>query len=99
MQGQGLTAYKSVGLAIKLYHGFDWLTVRRIVPAEWETYGRAVAQVNGNQYFGFSRDLGHAKSTGFRTLFFIATELHRVIGGVQTFRDSLPSANVRKFKH
>ncbi|KAG5870157.1 hypothetical protein JTB14_032449 [Gonioctena quinquepunctata] len=79
--GGGLTAYLTIREAIKEYKDFDWGYISLCFPQEWAGFETAVQTVGGNQYYGFRKDLGDAKSTHFKSLAWVAKELLIKAGG------------------
>ncbi|KAG5871292.1 hypothetical protein JTB14_030414 [Gonioctena quinquepunctata] len=67
--------------AIKDYTDFDWGYISLCFPQEWARFETAVRTVGGNQYYGFRKELGDAKSTNFKSLAWVAKELLIKAGG------------------
>nr|QPL15389.1 nucleoprotein [Neuropteran chu-related virus OKIAV150] len=87
--GGGLTVFNTVGKAIMTYQDFPWAQIEQLYPEEFARFIQAVGFVNGNQYFGFRRDLGPARSTLFKSLGYVAKELLVKIGGMNSLNSYL----------
>lgn len=73
--GSGLTAFISIGRAIRAFPDFGWDRINKVLRDDVVAFGLAVTAVNGNPYYGYRRDLGPAKSTNFKNLAWVAKEL------------------------
>nr|QMP82322.1 nucleocapsid protein [Coleopteran chu-related virus OKIAV151] len=79
--GGGLTAFVTIGRAMRLYNDFPWAEIAAIMPADFTNYTNAVRAVNGNLYYGFNADLGPARSTLYKNLAYVGKELLVKVGG------------------
>lgn len=71
----GLTSLVTIGRAILKYNDFPWARLNALTGGEVTNYGVAVNLVNGNQYYGFNKSLGAARSTQYSSLGYVAKEL------------------------
>lgn len=83
----GLTAFCVTGKAVRTYGDFPWARVAHLLSSEWTNYMAAVRLVNGNAFYGFSRDLGVVKSTNYKSLTWVCKELLIRIGGQETLNN------------
>lgn len=77
----GLTQLIVISEALKDYPDFPWWKISRIFPTEWNNVIAALTLVDGNQYYGFKKDLGIVRSTNYKSIGYIAKELRVRIGG------------------
>lgn len=71
----GLTSFVTIGRAIKKYPDFPWTKANILTGGELANFNAAITAVNGNQYYGFNKSLGAARSTQFSSIGYIAKEL------------------------
>lgn len=71
----GLTAFVTIGRAIKKYPDFPWPRLNQLTGGELTNFSAAVTLVNGNQYYGFNKSLGAARSTLYSSIAYVAKEL------------------------
>uniref|UniRef100_A0A8D8W6Q7 Uncharacterized protein n=1 Tax=Cacopsylla melanoneura TaxID=428564 RepID=A0A8D8W6Q7_9HEMI len=69
-----------------VYQNFPWHRIAVLFPRDWANYQLALTAIGNNVYYGFRRDLGPAKSTGFRNLTYVATQLLIKCGGETNLR-------------
>jgi hypothetical protein len=73
--GSGLTQMITILRAMTEYPTFPWAQISVILPEEWGRFTAGQALVGDNLYYGFSTDMGIAKSTGYKSISWIAKEL------------------------
>lgn len=73
--GTGLTHYMTIAKAMRKFPNFNWNLISEILPADWHQFELAVLAVGQNAWYGYKRDLGAAKASGFRNLAWVAKEL------------------------
>lgn len=71
----GLTQYLICLKAITTIPRFDWERLATILPQDWDALVTANELIGENKYYGFRRDLGNAKSTGYKSYTWVAKEL------------------------
>uniref|UniRef100_A0A8D8TWM4 Nucleoprotein n=1 Tax=Cacopsylla melanoneura TaxID=428564 RepID=A0A8D8TWM4_9HEMI len=86
VSGSGITAYLLIGRAMTVYQNFPWHRIAVLFPRDWANYQLALTAIGNNVYYGFRRDLGPAKYTGFRNLTYVATQLLIKCGGETNLR-------------
>lgn len=79
--GSGLTCLMTIGKALRSYQDFNWAEMNLLFPEEWVAFSAAVTEVNGNEWYGFNKDLGIVRSTKYKSLGWIAKELLYRVGG------------------
>lgn len=84
--GSGLTCLTTIGKALKDYDDFDWVSIQRMFPVEWNRFLAAVAAVGNNPYYGFNTNLEVVKSTNYKSLAFVAKELLIRAGGMSALK-------------
>lgn len=71
----GMTAFVIIGRAMKTHPNFNWSKLNILTNGELTKYMDALVLVNGNQYFGFNKSLGAARSTLYSSIAYVAKEL------------------------
>jgi len=67
--GAGPSAFLLITEIIVNHPGFNWASLARLSPLEWQRYIQAIARVNNNIWFGFSQDKRVAASRNLVSLF------------------------------
>lgn len=71
----GITSFIIIGKAINKTQNFPWHQIRRICQVEWDAFEAGVIEVGDNEYFGYRRELGNAKSTNLKSLAWVCKEI------------------------
>lgn len=93
----GITQLLICQEAMSVFPTFPWSVISRMLPDEWATFTAAVRLVNGNPFYGFSKELGIVKSTGYQSLTWLCKELLTRSGMQTTLRSYTGiSRNIKK---
>lgn len=71
----GMTCFWAINEAIRVFGNFPWDDASKYIPDDFIRYGTAYAEVGGNEYYGFRKDLGAAKHTNYKSLAWLAVKL------------------------
>jgi len=71
----GMTQYWAIIEAFAAFPTFEWGEASRYIPVDFQRFNIAVGLVQGNQYYGFRRDLGDAAHTKYKSLAWLAVQL------------------------
>lgn len=80
--GAGMTNYNLINEALAAFSDFTWSIVEMTSRGQFEAFRLATITINGDQYFGYNRDLGEAKSTKYAVLAWTARGL-LIMSGTQ----------------
>jgi hypothetical protein len=73
--GSGLTSYLTICRAMITFPDFQWPVISRLAPTEWNAFCSAGGAIVVNPYCGFSRKIGNASTSGYKTIASVAKEL------------------------
>ncbi|KAG8239101.1 hypothetical protein J437_LFUL011709 [Ladona fulva] len=77
----GLTAYYTILKALQSFtHEAFWNRIAGMFPSDWDNFKVAVQCVGDDEYYGFRRDLGHAASTKYSSLAWVAGQVCTQLG-------------------
>lgn len=71
----GMTCFWAIYEAIRIFNQFPWDEASRFILEDFINYGAAYAEVNGNLYYGFRKDLGVARHTKYKSLSWLSVKL------------------------
>jgi hypothetical protein len=66
--GSGLTSYLTICKAIIIFPDFNWPVLSQQSTTEWAAFIAASKVIGTNPYFGFSRKIGAAGLSGYKTM-------------------------------
>lgn len=73
--GAGLTVYFIIVRAMTMNPDFNWPRVYKLLTGECAAYRVAANLVQNNEFYGFSQDLGLARSTNYPSLGYVCQQL------------------------
>lgn len=76
-----MTAFTTIGRAIRKYPGFFWRKMSELFGGEFTEFWRAVRVVNGNRYYGFQKSDNICAATRFFNLAYASSQLLIQVGG------------------
>lgn len=71
----GMTQYWAILEAFNRFQTFGWGEASRFIPDDFTKFRVAMGLVQGNQYYGFRKDLGNAAHTHYKSLGWLAVKL------------------------
>lgn len=78
--GHGMTAFTTIGRAMKAYLDFYWKALEKEIGGEFIAFFNAVTTVNGNPYYGLSKASPVNRVTVFPNLAYACQQLMIRVG-------------------
>lgn len=79
--GHGLTAFTTIGRALRKYPSFYWQKMSELFAGEFTKFWAAVRLVNGNRYYGFRKGDNSCAAVQFLNLAYASSQLLIQVGG------------------